>query len=93
MFLTWFLDVETSISRSGYITSQGISIVTGVFVEKKVLKNSLNRDAFSKGSFADLPLLAYVTTSGNLFDLDLSECNDQNVLGLFFSLSDSDLRV
>ena len=71
MFLTWFLVVETSIRRSGCTTSHGNSIKLGVIVDRTVLKKSLNKDAFSIGSFVDL--LAYVTISGNLFDLDFSE--------------------
>ena len=45
MFFTWFLVVETSISRSGCTSSQGNSIKSGVVVEKTVLKKSLNKEA------------------------------------------------
>ena len=46
MFLTWFLVVKTSISRSGCTSSQGNSIKSSVVVEKTVLKKSLNKDAW-----------------------------------------------
>ena len=87
MSLTWFLDAEICSNRSGCITSQGISMWPGTVFLKTVLKNSLNRCAFSGGFLADLPSLEYVTTSGSLFDFDLIAWKDQNFFGLLFNLS------
>ena len=57
-----------------------------------MLKNSLNRCAFSVGFLDDLPTLEYVTTSGSLFYFDLIEWKDQNFSGLLFNLSAKDFK-
>ena len=92
MSFTWFLDVETYSNRSGCITSQGNSMQPGTIFMKTVLKNSLNRCAFSVGFLAHLPTLEYVTISGSLFVFDLIEWKDQNFFGLFFNLSAKDFK-
>ena len=63
----------------------------GCFQCNTVLKNSLNRCAFSVGFLADLATLEYVTTSGSPCVFDLIEWKDQNFFGLLFNLSAKDI--
>ena len=85
MSLTCFLDVETCSNSSGFITWQGNSMRPGTIFVSTVMKNSLNRCAFSVGFLSDLATLEYVTTSGSLSVFDLIEWQDQNFFDYFLT--------